>query len=94
MDNAELARNVAKWLAVSIIDLATTQAVANTVADRSTRFEKDDLIVKLGAGAVGMVVSAKLKPVTDKMVDKAADFASEQWTKRRPKKDNQKQEEK
>lgn len=92
MDNNDsIPRSVAKWLLVSAIDLKTTSIVANT-ADNYTRFDRDDLIVKLGAGAVGMVVASGVKPVTDKIVDKTADFAVEKWTKFRAKKNAKKQE--
>jgi hypothetical protein len=80
-----LTRSVAKWVVVSIIDVKTTQLTADAIADHS-KYDKDDLLVRVGAGAVGFVVSARLKPVTDKMVDKATDFAHEQWTKRKSKK--------
>lgn len=72
-DKESIPRQVAKWLVVSAIDLKTTQIAANTV-DNYTGFDKDSLAVKLGTGAIGMVVAANLKPVTDKYVDKAADF--------------------
>lgn len=91
MDNAQLARDVAKWVVVAIVDIKTTEVAANTI-DNHTKFDRDDLIVKLSSGAVGMVVSAHVKPVTDKMVDKSADFLTAQWKKRRPKKDPKKTE--
>jgi hypothetical protein len=91
MDRATLARDVTKWIVISIVDLKTTDVTANTISN-DTRFDKDDLIVKLGSGAVGMVVAAHVKPVTDKMVDKSADFVIEQWRKRRPKKTTEKKE--
>ncbi|MFL5659839.1 MAG: hypothetical protein ACJ8BW_00640 [Ktedonobacteraceae bacterium] len=83
-----LTRSVAKWVLISIVDVKTTQITAETIADY-TNYEKDDLIVKLGSGAVGMIVSARLKPVTDAAVDKTADFAVKQWEKRRTKKETQ-----
>ena len=91
MDNANLARNVAKWIVISIVDVKTTQLTADTIADH-THFEKDDLFVKLASGAVGMVVASTVKPVTDKMVDRTADFAVAQWNKRKPKKNPEKTE--
>ena len=78
--NDTIPRNVAKWLLAATIDLTVTRVVANT-ADNYTRFDKDSIAVKLGAGAVGMVVAANLKPVTDQVVDKSADFIVEQRIK-------------
>ena len=84
-------RNVAKWVIKSVVAIKTTEFVANTTADH-TSFEKDDMIVKIGAGIVGWGISARLQPYTDALVDKTADFAVEQWNNR--KKDKPKNEEK
>ena len=89
MDNDTIPRNVAKWLLASVIDIKTTQFAADT-ADNYTRFEKDDLIVKLGAGAIGMVVAANLKPYTDKIIDTGADFIVVKRVEFRAKKDAKK----
>lgn len=86
-----LTRSVAKWVLISIVDVKTTQITAEGIADY-TNYEKDDLIVRLGSGAVGMIVSARLKPVTDAAVDKTADFAVKQWEKRKTKKETQENE--
>ena len=75
MDNDSIPRQVAKWAVISAIDVTTTRFVANT-AENYTRFDKDNLLVRLGSGAIGMVVCANVKPVTDKFVDKTADFVS------------------
>jgi len=84
-----LPRTVAKWLIRSVIAYKTGELTANAAADY-TRFEKDSLAVKLGSGAVSMVVTAKLTPHTDKMVDKAADFIVEKRTKYVAKKNTKK----
>jgi len=81
------ARNVAKWVLKSVVAIKTTELVANTAADH-TSFDKDDLVVKIGAGIVGWGVSARLQPYTDALVDKTADFAVTQWSNRNSKKDN------
>lgn len=91
MDTDFTARNVAKWIVRSIVAMKTTELVANAAADH-TNFEKDDIVVKIGAGVVGWGVSAKLKPVTDAIVDKTADFTVEQWNNRRSKKETKKEE--
>lgn len=92
MDTETIARHVAKWLVQSLIAAKTAEITADA-ADNYTRFEKDSLTVKLGAGAVGMIVSKKLEPVTDKLVDKTADFLVKKRADFRAKK-NAKQQEK
>jgi len=89
MDTAFTARNVAKWVVKSVIAAKVTELAADAAVDY-TRYEKDDLIVRLGAGAIGWGVSAKLAPITDAMVDKTADFITEQRTKRAAKKNTEK----
>jgi hypothetical protein len=83
------ARNVAKFVAKSIIAYKTTKLTAETIEEH-TQFEKDDMIVELGSGVVGWYVSAKLSPVTDKIVDKTADFITEKREAREYKKNHKK----
>lgn len=78
-------RNVSKWLLRSVVDMKVTQLTRNAVANY-TRYESDNMLVTLGAHAVGWAVAAQLQPVTDKIVDVTADFATEQYNKRRTKK--------
>lgn len=91
MDNESIPRQVAKWVVISAIDVATTKSVANA-ADNYTRFQKNNMLVQLGSGAVGMIVCANLKPVTDKFVDKTADFIIIQRVKFQAKKNAKKKE--
>lgn len=91
MDTAFTVRNVAKWIAKSIIAAKTAEIVAETVADH-TRFEEDNIVVHLGSGCVGWFVSDKLQPVTDAVVDRTADFVNEQRSKRSAKKTAKKEE--
>jgi hypothetical protein len=67
------ARNVAKYVVKATIHFKTAQFTEEVITDH-TRFEEDDLIVDLSGHLVGWYISDKLKPVTDKMVDKTADF--------------------
>jgi hypothetical protein len=78
-------RNVAKFVAKSIVYYKTTKLTAETIEEH-TQFEKDDMIVGLGASVVGWLVSDKLSPVTDKIVDKTADFVTEKRQARKDKK--------
>ena len=89
MESESLALDVAKWLLNSAVAMKTAQLAADTVADY-TRFEKDSLAVRLGSGAIGMVVARKLEPATDAIVDKTADFIVEKRNKFRSRKNNDK----
>lgn len=84
-----LPRDLAKWLLESAIAMKTAQVAADAIADY-TRFDKDSLAVRLGTGAIGMVVSRKLEPVTDKIVDSTADFIVEKRIKFQAKKNAKK----
>lgn len=85
------ARNVAKFIAKSIVAMKTAQLTAETVADH-TRFEEDDIVVDVGSKVVGWYIGEKFQPVTDKIIDTAADFVSDQNAKRKAKKDTKKEE--
>lgn len=78
-------RNVSKMLLRSAVDMKVTQLTRNAVANY-TRYESDNMLVTLGAHVVGWAVASQLEPVTDKIIDVTADFVSEQYTKRRTKK--------
>lgn len=68
-------RNAAKYAAQAIIASKTSQIAEDVITDY-TRFEDDDIVVDISGHFVGWYVSSKLRPVTDTMVDKAADFIS------------------
>ena len=89
MDKESLARDVAKWLLNSAVAMKTAQVTVDTI-DNYTNFDKDSMAVKLGGGAVGMVVARKLEPVTDAIVDKTANFITEKRNKFRTKKNAKK----
>lgn len=80
-------RNVAKYVAKGIIYGKTAQLTKETIVDH-TQFEDDDIIVTISGGLVGWYVSDKLKPVTDKMIDKTADFIVAKREARKAKKDD------
>jgi|1185.fasta_scaffold1979742_2 hypothetical protein len=83
------ARNVAKFLAKAVVATKTARLTADVVADH-TNYEKDDTVVDLGSQVVGWYISAKLEPVTDKIVDTTADFVTEQRNKRQARRDAKK----
>lgn len=74
MDNPVFTpRNVVKYVAKAIVHSRVAQLTEDAITDY-TRFEEDDTIVRISSNVVGWYVSDKLKPVTDRMVDKTADF--------------------
>lgn len=79
-------RNVAKFVVKLAVAGRVAQFTENTITDY-TRFEDDDFIVEASSHLVGWLVSDKLKPYTDKMVDKTADFIVEKRANRAAKKD-------
>lgn len=79
-------RNVAKF-AVTFVIKAKVTKFAKDLAEDYTSHTSDDMIVKLGANVVGWGVSAKLMPLTDKVVDKTADFIVDKREQRKKDKD-------
>jgi hypothetical protein len=78
-------RNAAKYVAKAIIHFETASLAETAITDH-TRFEEDDMIVDISSHLAGWYVSDKLKPVTDKMVDKTADFIAAKREARKAKK--------
>lgn len=68
-------RNVAKFVVKSTISVTVASRTRRAIADHSA-FETTDTPVIVGAAVVGWYVSEKVRPVTDKAVDKTFDFAS------------------
>lgn len=81
-------RNVAKFAIKAAIAAKTSMITAQTI-ENNTRFEKDDTVVEIGSTVVGWYVSSKIKPVTDKMVDKTFDFIAAKRAERQAKKTDQ-----
>lgn len=82
-------RNVAKYVVQATVQFRTTRLVKNAIVGH-TSLEKDSTPVSLVSNVIGWGVSAKLKPHTDKMVDKTADFVADKREKRQAKKDKKK----
>lgn len=83
------ARNVCKYVAQALV-AQKAAAVAEEALTTYTSLEEDDKIVDLGCKVIGWGVSSRLKPHTDRLVDKAADFVVEQREKRQAKKSESK----
>jgi hypothetical protein len=88
MDKNEFApRNIAKGVVKSIVAIKTSQFAKNQITDY-TRFEEDDMIVKISTGIIGGYVASRLSPVTDYAVDKTADFVVAKWHAHKDKKND------
>jgi len=66
-------RNAAKFVVKTLV-AGKAAAIAEDVITNHTQFEEDDTIVNISTGLIGWYVSDKLKPYTDNMVDKTADW--------------------
>lgn len=66
-------RNAAKFVVTTIVKMKTAQQTEKLITDY-TPLEEDDMVVDIAGGLFGWWVGDKLKPYTDKMVDKTADF--------------------
>lgn len=77
-------RNVAKFVVHHGIKFGVAGLAQTAITDH-TRFEEDDFIVAASSTVIGWGVADKTKPLTDKIVDKAADWLND----RKPKKTEQ-----
>lgn len=78
-------RNVAKMVVTATIQLKTAALTQTAIADH-TSYEADAIPVRIVGGVVGWGVSQRVKPHTDRMVDKTANFVTERRAKRQAKK--------
>lgn len=69
-------RNVAKYVVKAVIHTQVQQFAKDQISDHS-RFDNDDMIVKIPSHLIAWYVSDKLKPYTDRVVDTTADFIAE-----------------
>lgn len=93
MDSPFTARGAAKYVARAIV-AGKASDVAESVITDYTGFEEDTKVVDITSHLIGWYVSAKLAPITDKMVDKAADFIAAKRAEMKAKKDEKSEEEK
>lgn len=66
-------RNVAKFVLKTLVAGKASQITEDVITDH-THFEEDDIVVNIAGGMIGWYISDKLKPITDGMVDKTADW--------------------
>jgi hypothetical protein len=79
-------RNVAKYAVKAAVQTKVAITTKHAIVDY-TRFEEDDTVTSIGSHLVGWYVSDKVKPYTDKAVDKTADFITKKRAERAAKKD-------
>ena len=80
-------RNILKYVATGAISMKVASLTKDALVDH-TRFDEDDIVVKIGSGVVGWGVAANLKPYTDKAIDKTADFVNVKREARKAKKED------
>jgi hypothetical protein len=68
-------RNAAKFVVGQAIKYKTAKKTEQLISDY-TQFEEDDFVVGLSGQIVAWWLGDLVKPYTDKMVDKTADFIS------------------
>jgi hypothetical protein len=73
MNHPVTTRMIAKKVAQALVASQVARLTRGAITDY-TRFDKDDMIVEVGSGTVGWLVSEYCAPVTDKIVDKASDY--------------------
>lgn len=66
------ARNVAKFVAKALVAAKTAELTEDLMVDH-TQYDEDATIVDITGKIAGWYVSEKLEPVTDRIVDQAAD---------------------
>jgi hypothetical protein len=72
-------RAVPKFIVSSYITLKTTSVSADYISNHS-RYDKDDMIVRIAAAGVGGLVGSALSPLTDGAIDLTANFVNQKRT--------------
>jgi hypothetical protein len=78
-------RNVAKFVVTAIIAAKTSDYAEDAITEH-TSLESDTLTVEIGSRVIGWFVADKLKPHTDMVVDKTADYVTAKREARNAKK--------
>lgn len=93
MSDTFTARNVAKHAAQFAVSTVVGKTIASGLKSY-TRIDPDSTAVEFGIGVVAWGIGDRLSPLTDKLVDKTADFISTKRANRKAKKDQKTTEEK
>lgn len=80
-------RTVSKYVVTAAIAYKGADIAEDTLTEH-TRFQEDDLIVVIGSKLIGWGIADTVKPFTDKMVDRTADFVTNKREARKAKKNN------
>jgi hypothetical protein len=80
-------REIAKY-GINALIYSKASDVASDVMVDYTSLEEDSKTVRISSSLIGMYIAAKLDPVTDKIVDKTADFIVAANNKRKDKNKN------
>jgi hypothetical protein len=80
-------RDIAKNVVNVLVAAKVTDVASDAMVDY-TSLEEDSKTVRISSSLIGMYIAAKLDPVTDKIIDKTADFIVAANTKRKNRKKN------
>jgi hypothetical protein len=83
-------RNATKYVVTALVRIKVGQFAKAAITDY-TAFEDDDTVVGLTGYLIGWYAGHKLRPVTDAMVDKTADFILAKREELKAKKSEQEQ---
>lgn len=84
------ARNISKFVVTTAIAYKATDVAEDAITE-NTRFNDDDIVVIIGSKLIGWGIADTVKPYTDKMVDRTADFIAAKREARQAKKNAKKQ---
>jgi hypothetical protein len=86
-------RNAVKFVVTQVIKVKAAKKTESIITGY-TSFDEDDLVVDIAGGLVGWYLGDLVKPYTDKVIDKAADFIVAKRAEMKAKKDQKTEEEK
>jgi len=78
-------RGIAKFVVTTTVQVKTAMLTRQFIANH-TALETTNTPVVVGGALVGLIVSEKVKPFTDKAVDQVADYIIEKRDERRDRK--------
>lgn len=82
-------RNVAKYAVYAAVQHKTTKLTQDALDDYTSIDPEENFSARIGCNVVGWFVADKLKPHTDKLVDKTADFIATKRANRAAKKNTE-----
>lgn len=85
-------RNATKYVVTALVRIKVGQFAKAAITDY-TAFEEDDTVVGLTGYLIGWYVGDRLRPITDTVVDKTADFIVAKREELKDKKSEQQEQE-